>query len=206
MKNFPLTSGIFLVGAGILFGFSQFVLWKRWAVLNRPIRVEKGFALSAPFTVDVATTYEVEVQYARVNDSRPPDRDTDESPERAAAFAVNVDQTPLTGGQRVTINGNVYDSQGKPSCYLGRFKGLPGHAYRLDLRMNRDLPELAALNPHVRVRVNSAYILDMQNASTGAMSLGVGSGLLGAICLLPRLLSSRRRKAGDDGRADTAGL
>jgi len=120
----------------------------RWGVLKEPIRIEEGFALTRSFTVDVPCEYIIEVECKK--EVPVETLEAILKSELAVSYSVDEDGRALVEGDSAVWHGTSY-RQRSISRHLAPFSARPGHTYRLNLRVTRSLPQLAATSPIVKV-------------------------------------------------------
>jgi hypothetical protein len=173
---------ILLGGAAVAWHRSQHLIPQyRLIVLDQPIRLEDGFSISHPFTVDVAAKYWVEVECRKTVPFDTLNQTL--SKKLVAEYAITSGTERIAFGGTPKAPGMGYTND-HISCYLGTFDATPGVPYNLELHITADLPELASTGPAVKVSVDPLVFKEDVASAHSARAIGDLFALGGGICFL----------------------
>lgn len=197
-KTLSIIAVILFVGAGAAWQRSQHLLPRhREIVLEQPIRLEDGFSITHPFTVDVAARYWVEVECQKTVPF-----DTLEqtlSTKLAAEYAVTSGTHSIASGDTSEELGMGYTTD-YISRHVATFDATPGIPYNLAFRITAGPPELASTRPTVKVSVEP-FIFKSAFVSASLLAyLALGLALVGLLCIVPVAGSVLFRHANDNTR------
>ncbi|MGA2962467.1 MAG: hypothetical protein ABSD96_12395 [Candidatus Korobacteraceae bacterium] len=102
----------------------------------------------------------------------------------------------VSSGTRVVASGSSQDFAGfsGPGRCLGVFHGYAGPHYKLDIDFLKDASRLSALNPRIRVILNTESDMGVLIGCLGVDILAACVGLIGISILLISVVKERRRK------------
>lgn len=150
-KALGILAAVSFVGAGLAWQQSQrFAHRHRWVVLEEPIRLEDGFSVSHPFSVDVAAKYWVEVECRKTV----PFDTIDNALTKRLAAAVTVTRTAeqIASCDTAEVLSMTYTAD-SISRHVATFNAVPNVTYTLLFIVKASLPEVAATSPAIKVAV-----------------------------------------------------
>lgn len=197
-KSLCIIAVIMFIGAGVAWQRSRHFLHQfRWIVLEQPIRLEDGFSIEHPFTVDVAANYWVKVECHKTVPLDTLDKTLSNKLE--AEYAVTSGTDRIAIGDTSKKLGMSYTND-CISRYVATFDATPGIPYNLTLRITTGLPELAATRPTVKVSVDSLVFKSAFVSASLLAYLALGLALVGMLCIIPVAWNLLFRRTNDNTR------
>ena len=191
MKISTVVCGVIAVLLFVGAGFAWHCGWVqehlRKPVLEKPIRFEEGFSLTASFSVAYAHYYWVEVVCPRTNGPQVLNK------ELPVKFTITCDGQVVAEGDSPGEK-SWSGSAAEDTRIIANFKGEPGKRYDLSFRTTGALPALDAINPRVRISSldwASSNLVTMVFSDTRPALFIAAVGLLFAIppcCVFARKL------------------
>lgn len=124
-------------------------------VLDRPIRFERGFAFTSTFTTRYSGVYEVEIVCQRTQPRQ-------EMAERQLIRELPVEFTIACEGKVVAEGGAARHSgrfsNREAAATLARFSAEANKSLELSFRILKDLPELGAIRPNLKIGISRGEI------------------------------------------------
>ena len=189
---------VLFVGAGLAWERSQRIIHQyRWIVLEEPIRLEDGFSISHPFTVDVATKYWIEVECRKTVPFETLDHALNKN--LAVEFAVSSGRDRIAFGDSSEDIGAGYTDY-SISRSITTFDAAPGVSYVLAFRVMASLPELALTRPVVKVCIDHLVFKNAFVTASLSAYLAVALAVIGLVCALVFLGSLLFRRRNDKSR------
>ncbi len=197
-KTISIIAVILFVGAGVAWQRSQhFLHLYRWIVLEQPIRLEDGFSIAHPFTVDVAAKYRVDVECHKTVPFDTLDQTL--SKKLAAEYAVTSGTDRVAIGDTSEELGMSYSAE-DISRHVATFDATPGIPYNLALRITAGLPELASTRPTAKVSVDPIVFKNAFMSASLLAYLALGLALVGLVCIVPVAWNLLFRRTNDNTR------
>ena len=199
--------GIGFVSIGVLLfgGWDLYYSTRNYEPFKMPVRMSTGQLRTKQFTVNINTTYEIEIEV----DKRIPfdtlncllGMEQDEKTCATTSSVIDAEWTLRSDG-RIVQHGSSSDDRGGAwaaqtiSREIGHFDGRTGHKYDLEINILTDGTRLSAGNPRLIVSVNSGFVEGA--LFTTGLIVTPAAGILVlvgvALLLVSVFLAWRRRK------------